>query len=523
MSLVGGYGLLLLHQPQTTVIVEQSSAQDSKVTLRVQDNGLYYTLFGPHEVIDSTRVVGATPRNKNTEPPSTFPNYPAPSNSYTFPRAIVVALTHPWVWKPDVKHTQYTTFLLDNLPLPVVSLNAPNRSFFGKRGLHSVKKESDKEVEHQVHFQFLDREGIVQASSTAEVTVAGYSSKELPMKSLNLTFSKPVHSSSIFASNAEQMAYSLRLRNGGNDFLLAHMRDAVVSTLCESTYNIALDSQPVVVFINGEFWGIQYLREHITENYLREKYSELERSQILLGELHQGKVLVTSNGFDYQLGKLMKFIEQTDLSDSANYDSLSRMLSLPNFIDYVSVQTFVSNSDWPHNNVKGAFLNNKLHFLLYDTDFAFAYPKHYRAQVGNFFNWPDRIHNVDAVKHNYFDSLDSHLPSKVGQLYQALIKTPVFRQQFIERYRELLNGPLSQSRIQQVVNSLKSRLSPVMPSHIARWGYPNSIGGWRRNTQQIIEFCAQRRQIVLEQLETMEDQSHPAKASPFITDWKNSH
>ena len=505
MSLLGGYSLLLTYAPKANVTAKVSSDQ---LILQVHNKGLHYQLLGPSDVIHSTQVVGAVAKFSGEKNLIEFPNYPAPVKESAFPRAITMALTYPWVIQPFVENIQYHTFLLDSMPLPVVSISAPHRYFFGETGLYSIKKGSEKKIAYPVHFQFIDQNEGTWVNGRAKATVAGRSSKRMPMKSLNLEFYKPIVTTSIFNEANHQKAHSLRLRNGGNDFLLAHMRDAVVSELCQSTHNIVMDYQPVATFVNGEFWGIQYLRERISEEYLSEKYPRLKRIQIRLGELRKGKTLVISNGFDYQLGNLMKFVENADFNLTTDYDSLTRLLNIPNFIDYVALQTFISNNDWPHNNVKAAFLDKKLHFIIYDTDFAFNFPRLYLAQLKNYLGWPDRIFETEAINHNYFGSLDTYVPSQVNTIFLTLIKVPVFRQQFIYRYKELLSTKLTQKRIHDVVDHLSSQLLPLMPEHINRWGYPTSVEDWERNVQLIIEFCAQRRSIVLSQLDELEQSSH---------------
>jgi len=508
-ALLAGYGLLLRQKPNFEAAFAVSPQDSVTLTLEssqsMQPN---YTLFGASGIINRTLVKGATPSRFYSEPLRELPNYPAPVITPTHPKALIVALTYPWASQVSASQAQYITLLLDSTTLPVVSLNAPHHYFFGDKGLYSIEGKVKTATTYPLHFQMLDTDGKTIVSERMQATVAGNSTRKLPMKSLRFDLEQPLPGTRFFGDSAKQMLSSVQLRNAGNDFLLAFMRDAVVSALSQPTNCINLGFQPVVVFLNGEFWGLQYLRERVSKENLQMKYSDLDASQIILGELHKGKALVMSNGFDYEIGRLMEFVRQTDLTQDANYDSLSQLINIPNFIDYVAVETFVSNSDWPHNNVKCVFLDGQLHFLLYDTDFAFAYPKHYQEQVGNYFNWSSSIHNVNALTHNYFDSLDTQLPSEVGQLYQVLIQIPVFRQQFINRYRDLLDSSLSQARVRQVVHALRNQLSPLMPQHIARWGYPISVEDWQQNTEQIINFSTRRRHIVLNQLEELEDRSH---------------
>jgi hypothetical protein len=197
----------------------------------------------------------------------------------------------------------------------------------------------------------------------------------------------------------------------------------------------------------------------------------------------------------------MDFIEKEDLSLAENYKKLGQMLNLENFIDYVITQTFICNTDWPHNNVKGVFLDDQLHFILYDTDFAFAWPFYYQKHAGNYFDFPDRIHNINALTYNYLDSLDHYIPSQVGTLYQKLKQSPFFCDQFLTRFKDILHNDFSQDRIEQTVHKVREQIAPVMPDHIARWGYPASMEDWYLHTEQIITFCEERRAHVLHHLE----------------------
>lgn len=517
MSLLGGYALLLQQPPSATINLRSGSGSDSASTasamaLHIDANTrveLRYTLLGNSRLVNQTQVIGSGLSTAASVNPKALPFYPAPVTNDSFPRALVVALRYPWSIKPTVRQTQYRTFLADTLPLPVVSLSGPPEYFFGEKGLYSVKNANSENTPYRIHFELIDTNQVLLASTTGEVKVAGYSSKKLPMKSLDIVFSHPLNSSLVFGDSLETPLYSLRLRNAGNDFLLAHMRDAVASHLSRSTHATGLRYRPVVVFINGEFWGLQYLREDISEENLRAKYPKLRREQVQLGELQADNILASSNGFNYLMGQVLDFVEQSDLTQPHSYDSLTRLIDLPNFTDYLILQTFVSNIDWPHNNVKAVFLARKLHFLLYDTDLGFAYPEQYQEQVGNFFDWPDRIHDIDPHSYDYFVSLDHYLPSRLGKLYHRLIEVPDFRNQFIARYRELLRGPLSQSSIRQAIANIQGQISPLMAPHSARWGYPTSVSDWKQNVRQLADFCEQRRPFVTNQLNSLEEQSFP--------------
>lgn len=436
-----------------------------------------------------------------------LPNYPKPVNpGSSAPNAVVLSVSD---WKhPESKpgHAYYKTFLLVTLPLMAVSLSGSYEHFFCRNGLYSVENKNAKDSAFPIHFVLLDSLGNQKLSLPVEAEVAGVSTKKLPMKSLNIRLQEePIHSDIFFGDSSEgAKLYSFRLRNAGNDFLLAYMRDVVVTELAKKTNNLVLDYQPVASFINGEFWGIQYIREHMSEENLRTQFPHLQRDQILIGEFYENQVKVISRGFDYKMDNLTAFVEKENLSLAENYEMLGQILNLENFIDYVIIQTFICNTDWPHNNVRGAFLDDQLHFILYDTDFAFGWPYYYKEHVGNYIDFPDRIHHINALTHNYLDSLNHYVPSHEGTLYQKLMQSEFFYNRFLARYKEILSDAFSQDRIEKVVEEIRNRLDPIMPAHIARWSYPASMEDWYLHTEQIITFCEERRVHVLQHLEEKE-------------------
>lgn len=483
--------------------------KDSIISLKVKNRSWYaqkpvYTFLNESSLNEFIKVEGANHhQNLSSEELS---NYPSPQQeTVSFPEASVVAISYAEKNSYNWHEAQFKTFLKDSLPLQAVSLVGPEAYFFGEKGLYSVQWDfgSVKVVDpsYTLNFELLNKKGEQLISSAVTAHVAGVSTRALPMKSLDLHFlNSPVNSQVIFDHAEPKKIYSLRLRSAGNDFLLAYMRDVVVSELIKKLHQIRLDYRPVVVFINGEYWGIQYLREHISEENILVRYPHLTKDQVVLGELQENRSISSTNGFDYKIERLMDFVETEDLSLPANYDRLTQILNLDNLIDYIIVQSFISNSDWPHNNVKGVFLKDQLHFLLYDTDFAFNYPLEYKRHTDDIFKLPARYYEFDGLNHNFFDSLDHHLPSHVGRIYAVLTQHSFFRERLIDRYHDLLEGSLSQSKIEEVVTDIRAQIKPMMPSHIARWGYPKSMEDWILHTEQIINFCAERRKHVLEQL-----------------------
>jgi len=435
---------------------------------------------------------------------SQYPNYPEPAKQLiSFPSFVSASKNDDGLLSLQLENIiqdKRATF-----SLPVLSLSGSKNVFFGPTGLYSVKSNHPKyqSIQPKIHIKLLDSSGRHVYSSDARARVAGVSTKKLPLKSLNLHLQQELNSELIFSDQQSYLLESLRLRNAGNDFLLAYMRDNVVRELAKDLHLISLQYQPVVVQINGEFWGVQYLRERVNKNFLFAKYPELDREHIVLGELKKRDIFALSKGFSYKLGDLTQLIKEEDLNQPEFREKLEEKLNIDSFIDYIIIQTFISNTDWPHNNVKCAFINGQLNFVLYDTDFSLGYVREYFKHTDDFFTLPDRYYQVDEVRHPFLDNLDFYVPTYVGQMHSSLMQYNFYRSRFLERYHDLLLTDLSQTQVKKAVKKISNQISPIMPAHIARWGTPSSVEAWEYHTGQILKFCKERRAFIREKLDSV--------------------
>lgn len=60
------------------------------------------------------------------------------------------------------------------------------------------------------------------------------------------------------------------------------LRDALFQRLSEPLYCDYMESQPVMVFINGEFWGMYNARERYDDKYFKAHYGIQEENLVLL-------------------------------------------------------------------------------------------------------------------------------------------------------------------------------------------------------------------------------------------------
>ena len=82
----------------------------------------------------------------------------------------------------------------------------------------------------------------------------------------------------------------LVLRNGGNDFQFAFIRDELSQSLCKragfETYEAVV---PAVVYLDGSYYAFDWLHENYCDKYFKERFGEGEGEFIILEGTDQEK------------------------------------------------------------------------------------------------------------------------------------------------------------------------------------------------------------------------------------------
>lgn len=347
------------------------------------------------------------------------------------------------------------------------------------------------EWERAAGFQFFDENGINQFSSEAGLRIHGNATRAYPQKSLRLSASKKYGNSffdfPFFEKNDHTKYHHLIMRNGGNDWDRTLIADGVIHELIRPT---GLDIQsytPVVVYINGEYWGIHSMRERIDENYLAEKYNVKKKSITVL----DGKIL--SYGKEEELNdfnELLSFCINNEISDSEKVEKIKSEINYENFIKYISLQIYFANTDWPANNVKQYKLTGKnsgteekkWKWMIWDMDYAYGYT------------------GKDAVNTDMFQHI-SKSGTSVGILFSVLMNDRKFRSDLKEQILLQLNTTLKTETQINLLDSFAAEIENEMDRHTRRWRKPSDVDQWQENINDLKEFISKRTEILFLQSE----------------------
>ena len=369
--------------------------------------------------------------------------------------------------------TQTRSYLINvNHSLPIISLVTDPENFFDEENGIYVLGPNDydgnfpyfgsnfwEDWERPVHFSLFDTENNSGFSIDAGVKVFGGWSRAHEQRSLSIFARKNYGFNEmdypIFKNRPYEEYQSIVLRNSGNDWLNANMRDGILTSLMEGSGVDNQAYQPAVCYLNGEYWGIYNIREKTNEHLVAAKFN-IEPDSIKVLELDG----VTSNGeLDQEYNQFINFVDQNNLFNSGAYNTVSEQMDIENFIIYNVAQIYFNNTDWPGNNIKfWKSPETKWRWILYDTDFGFG--------IWNEFDFANNTLNFALTPNgNTWPN-----PPWSTLLLRKLMLNTSFRNSFVNRFADEMNSRFLPENVIQHIDSIAAISSAEINAHFQRWG-----------------------------------------------------
>ena len=284
---------------------------------------------------------------------------------------------------------------------------------------------------------------------------------------------------------------SFVLRNSGNDWESTILRDGFITSL---TDDLDIDHQryrPAALYINGEFWGIQNIREKVSEHFISSNHSiGAEHIDLLDIQGVNDENIVHGTNADYI--ELIDYLETQEMNDPIVENALDNWIDIESYMSYQAFQIFVDNRDWPGNNIKfwrDHRVGGKWRWILYDTDFGFGI-------------WDQYAYTFNTLSF----ALDPNGPGWPNPpwstfVFRKLIENENFQNSFINIYCDMLNTILLPEFLTTRLDSISGNVEEMIPVHRERWfndgEWPNSTTNWENRLNQMENFADQRRNYAI--------------------------
>lgn len=275
---------------------------------------------------------------------------------------------------------------------------------------------------------------------------------------------------------------SMVLRNSGQDRERARMRDSYCSLAAEGLNIDNIATRPVIVYINGSYWGIYDLNENQNEDYLAAHYG-VDPDAVDIVRRNVSAIAGSNRDFK----RVREIGLNRNLADDELFAQYSEWVDVEYVTDYLIVQTFFSNSDMFNQKYwRSQDYTVKWRPVLFDMDFGA------RRTTGS---------NLSA----YFTP--EGIPSKDGSLtnmdiYVGLQKNAAWREKFAERYVYVVVNHLNRERLLKIFDEYYAALKPEMERHIKRWGAPSSMSVWEKEVASMRSILEQRPDNILKSVQS---------------------
>jgi len=366
--------------------------------------------------------------------------------------------------------TQTATYFIDeDFSIPVLSVTTDRENLFGTTGIFTNWWESWNKPCYVEYFDTLKQISFGQ-SAGIQVDGGAGGSRSRPQTSFRIepgngTFGDGDLKYALQPDRPERDNYaSFYIRNGSNQYLKLFYKDgAQVKGMGKNTHNFYSAYRPIVVFINGEYYGMYENREKINADYLESNYKMDTDSFNMVGISHfryPGKILPTVGSVepfnnDYDRFKAMN-------PASTNYlDEVGEILDLDNYTDYIAAQTWMTNKDWPYNNMKAWRCKGsdmRWQFAIIDLEWSFL----------------PTITSRPAATRPSFDQT-AYMLGK-GTLWPAsgywymLMQNNDYKHRFLNRICDLMNTSYAYEELSKMENEIYQEALPEIPASYLRWG-----------------------------------------------------
>lgn len=402
----------------------------------------------------------------------------------------------------------------ERYPLDIISLITDNQNLFNTDSgiqvfgngdinipLSGNYHQSGKSWERDVHFEYFNKEGNLVINQDAGIRIHGFFSRNLPQKSMRIyarnEYGNNYFNYPFFKQKPEISKYKrIIIRSINPNYFHVPFKDELCHLLVREMGLAYQAFEPTVVFINGEYWGIFNFKERHDEYYISSNYN-IPKGDVNLLE-KEGQAI---SGEPFPYWELTAFADNNDLAINENYEELKNIMDIPNFINFLIAEMYFELWDFPEQNLK--------YWTSPDTKFQWLFND---GDTSMHEYWKSKLIKILFPENTDLDDLF------LTRLVQRLLENKNFKQDFYSQFIFHLQHSLSPQNVIHKIDSLQTIYDPVMPEHIRRWGYPNTMNDYHAAVNHLREFAALRPATLIHDLRNLFGQPFIISPNPVQSD-----
>ncbi len=432
-----------------------------KISLNTNDNSIiYYTTDGTFPTNKSKKYIEPIDINKNM---------------------VIKAIAYKDNYLESDIASQ--TFIVDDMKsVAVISISSDYNSLFGDSG---IINNYTSRAEKKATFEFYEEDGSLAISEVVDIKLSGMDSRKEPQKSISVYLRKKYGKSKVTYPFFENLSYStfssLLLRNAGEDPKNVRIMDAALTRVLPGQMDIDVQEyRPVVLYLNGSYYGLYNLREKLNGDYVESKFG-IDKDNI---DLIKYSTPVKGNLVSYN--SINNYINSHNMANKDAYEYVKTQVDVNELANYWIVESYYGNTDL--GNIRyWKSKDGKWRWMVYDLDWSLW-------NTGIDFSYPIKNTNIPAATYLY---------SSIS-IVRSLYKNSEFRDLYLTNFAKFLKDIVKPERINKTIDELATEIEKEMPNHIKRWQglYPSlsSMNAWNNNIKSLKNSLNNRYKYVVNNL-----------------------
>lgn len=343
-------------------------------------------------------------------------------------------------------------------------------------------------------------DGCVHQQQVGIRTHGGFS-RTLPQKSLRVYARNDYGERRIdhptFGEGHPQGHRRLLLRNSGNDNGQLMYADGFLQSIFRDLRADTQAYRPAVLYINGEYWGIQNLRERYDRHYL-EVVHGADPARVEILDNSSPPLVSNRPGGVAAWQELLAELGTYEPTSERFVSELERAVEVDSFFDFIIAHVFVGNRDSISNNARwwrepggpdalgAGTRDGRWRWLISDFDNSGGGVGRYHASYDVF---PDRL--PSGAEPSYRDGIPF--------LFDRTMENEALRNRFLNRFADHLNTTFDSERTVEVLDTTADRLRDEIDLHAVRWRR-DMTEKWEGRVAELETFMHERPHIQRQQL-----------------------
>lgn len=382
--------------------------------------------------------------------------------------------------------------------LPVISIISDNKHLFDETtGIYvpgTTHRPGDEgsgnyfqDWERPAHIEFFEPGGQLGFGQDVGMKIQGGTSPASPLKGLHIIARSEYGSNRIdypvfkdSRSKAGKLTEFKRfiIRGWGSTINSALFNDAFAHRLLETTDLDIQAYRPAVIFINGEYWGLQELREANKNSWYYQFHYGIDRDNpgfdLLEHTSRSGRPYAAIDEGDREhWSAMVNYLDTHDMSVPENYEYIKTQMDVENFMAYIGHCVYVGKWDWPNNNEaswRPRLPEGKWRWIQYDMETGFGVATSLGpafSGLGPQFNMIKNV--IEGLAIPGFGQYGPH------PILVKLLVNDEFKAGFIAWFDEHLDMEFSADSMHRKLDEMVVEIEPYLQEFQHRWPFETAM------------------------------------------------